>query len=233
MSDQVPKLDADAWARLTRMAEFGVLSASLFHELRQPLFAIKATGQLAVRRGETLDEAAIRQLLVHVGQIEELLDAYAGHNRAGDVTRVDLDDAVRRAVDMLEHRARQVRAGLTLDLGGPMDVLARPGDLRQVAVNLLHNALDAVEFRDDRRVIVRTWRDRAAARLEVRDHGPGIPPEVRPRLFEPFVTSKPVGRGTGLGLHITRKLVVEAGGSLEVEDPEGGGTLIRIALPLG
>lgn len=232
MSDEVPKLDPDSWARLARMAEFGVLSASLFHELRQPLFAVKAIAQLAARRGESLDEEGLRQLLVHVVQIEELLDHYAGHNRVGEVAVFDLDESVRRAVDMLEHRARQVHASVQAEYGGPIRVQGRVGALRQVAVNLLHNALDAVDRREDRRVFVRTRIDRERAVLEVRDHGPGIPEHVRDRLFEPFVTSKPVGRGTGLGLHITRKLVQESGGGLEVLDPAEGGTLIRVSLPI-
>ena len=231
-SDGVPKLDPDSWARLARMAEFGVLSASLFHELRQPLFAVKAIAQLAARRGESLDEDGLRQLLVHVVQIEELLDHYAGHNRMGETAVFDLNEAVRRGVDMLEHRARQVRAQVDARYSGAAMVRGRVGALRQVAVNLLHNALDAVDQREDRRVRVSTAIQGASAILEVRDHGPGIPPEVRARLFEPFVTSKPVGRGTGLGLHITRKLVQESGGSLAVVDPDGGGTLIRVKLPL-
>ena len=77
---RVPTLEPDTWARLARMAEFGVLSASLFHELRQPLFAVKAIAQLALRREGALEDEDLRQLLVHVVQIEELLDHYSGYS---------------------------------------------------------------------------------------------------------------------------------------------------------
>jgi C4-dicarboxylate-specific signal transduction histidine kinase len=98
-------------------------------------------------------------------------------------------------------------------------------------VNLLHNALDAVEGRAEPRVEVSSGRDDRWAWVEVRDHGPGVPDHLKQRLFEPFVTSKPSGRGTGLGLHIARQLIKDAGGKLELCDAVGGGTLVRINLP--
>lgn len=233
MSDpKVPDLDPESWARLARMAEFGVISASLFHELRQPLFAVKAIAQLAVRGTGSLDEDGLRQLLVHVVQIEELLDHYAGHNGLGIEQAFDLSEPVQRAVDMLEHRARQIRASLDVRLESGLGVRGRPGAMRQVAVNLLHNALDAVDARPDRRVEVTTGRRDGWAVLEVRDHGPGVPADMRDRLFEAFATSKPAGRGTGLGLHIARDLVVEARGQLTIHDPSDGGTLVRVVVPV-
>ena len=148
MSDSSPweELNPDTWAHLGQMAEFGVLSASLLHELRQPLFAVKAIAQLARRREGALDDKGIQQLLVHVVQIEELLDHYAGYGQLDEPDSLfDLNLSVRRAIDMLAHRGRQIGADVEVRLtDASLLVMGRPGAARQVAVNLLQNALDAV-----------------------------------------------------------------------------------------
>lgn len=235
MSDRSPweELDPDTWAHLGQMAEFGVLSASLLHELRQPLFAVKAIAQLARRREKLLDEEGINQLLVHVVQIEELLDHYAGFGRLDEPDSLfDLNLPIRRAVDMLAHRGRQIGATVDARLAEQtLLVRGRPGAARQVAVNLLQNALDAVEGCDSRDVLVQSELAGGNARLVVRDNGPGVPQEMRARLFTPFMTTKAPGRGTGLGLYIARKLCEEAGGALRIDFPDGGGTRVEVEIP--
>ena len=101
-----------------------------------------------------------------------------------------------------------------------------------MAVNLVRNALDAVEDVDDRQVVVRTRIVRDAAVLDVEDAGPGMAPDVVAHAFEPFVTSKPPGRGTGLGLYITQVLVERSGGEVHLETPVAGGTHVRVRLPV-
>jgi len=227
-------LDEDTWRRLAQLAEFGVLSASLLHELRQPLFAVKATAQLAHHRGEALEGEGLQQLLAHVREIEELLDHYAGFNRQEAAPLpFDLGEEARRGVAMMTHRARQLRVSLDMALHPrPLVVRGRPGAIRQVVVNLLHNGIDAAEGRPEARVLLTTLLLGGEAVIEVRDNGAGISEDMRARLFEPFATSKPSGRGTGLGLHIAHQLVVEAGGALVLDDATGGGTLVRVSLPL-
>ena len=235
MSDSSPweELNPDTWAHLGQMAEFGVLSASLLHELRQPLFAVKAIAQLARRREGALDDKGIQQLLVHVVQIEELLDHYAGYGQLDEPDSLfDLNLSVRRAIDMLAHRGRQIGADVEVRLtDASLLVMGRPGAARQVAVNLLQNALDAVEGGERRHVLVESlWSD-GRARLVVQDSGPGVPLELRERLFTPFVTTKAPGRGTGLGLYIARKLCEEANGTLTIAFPDTGGTRVEVELP--
>jgi len=215
------------------MAEFGVLSASLLHELRQPLFAVKAIAQLALRREQALDEAGLRQLLLHVIQIEELLDHYGGFGRLDEPdTLFDLNLPVRRAVDMLAHRGRQIGATVNTQLSpDSLLVEGRPGAARQVAVNLLQNALDAVESCVAREIWVTSERRGQHARLVVQDNGPGVPESMREQLFTPFVTTKAPGRGTGLGLYIARKLSEEARGDLRIAFPESGGTRVEVEIP--
>jgi len=226
-------LDPDTWAHLGQMAEFGVLSASLLHELRQPLFAVKAIAQLARRRERALDEEGLKQLLLHVVQIEELLDHYAGFGRLDEPDTVfDLNLPVRRAVDMLAHRGKQIGARVDFRLTDEtLLVKGRPGAARQVAVNLLQNALDAVEGCTNREVLVQSDRVGRGARLVVQDNGPGVPEDMREQLFKPFVTTKAPGRGTGLGLYIARKLCEEAMGDLNIAFPAGGGTRVEVVIP--
>jgi C4-dicarboxylate-specific signal transduction histidine kinase len=228
------ELGPDTWAHLGQMAEFGVLSASLLHELRQPLFAVKAIAQIARRREKSLDEEGLGQLLTHVVQIEELLDHYAGYGRLNELDAVfDLNLSVGRAMDMLAHRARQF--GVSIDPRLSSDSLlvkGKPGSARQVAVNLLQNALDALEGAPKRTVILRSERRERHACLVVQDNGPGVPEAVRPSLFEPFVTTKEPGRGTGLGLYIAKKLCEEMNGTLELEFPEEGGTRVEVLIPI-
>ena len=98
-------------------------------------------------------------------------------------------------------------------------------------LNLLGNAADAVEGAPVRTVRVRTWEANGRVHLEVSDSGSGIDPGVRSRLFEPFVTTKEVGRGTGLGLSICKNIVESHGGSITVDSELGKGARFTVALP--
>jgi len=228
------ELSPDTWAHLGQMAEFGVLSASLLHELRQPLFAVKAIAQIARRREKSLDDDGLQQLLLHVVQIEELLDHYAGYGRLNELDALfDLNLSVRRAVDMLAHRARQLGVSVDARLSEePLLIKGKPGSARQVAVNLLQNALDALEGAPARTVRVQSGRREGFARLVVQDNGPGVPEALRSSLFEPFVTTKEPGRGTGLGLYIAKKLCEESGGTLHLDFPPEGGTHVEVLIPI-
>jgi signal transduction histidine kinase len=107
---------------------------------------------------------------------------------------------------------------------------AYPGELNQVWTNLIDNAVSAMD--GDGTLTVRTWRDHGKLVVEFRDTGPGVPPEITQRIFEPFFTTKPVGQGTGLGLDISWRIVVNKHhGDLEVES-EPGDTRFRVRLPI-
>lgn len=213
------------------LADLGVLTASLLHELRQPLFAVKGRLQLALHAGRDLGKEELDILLHHVGHIEELVEHYAGLGRSDDSWMdLDLREEVSRAVAILGDRVRHSGAVLTLALGEePLTVHGRSVAVRQVVMNLVGNALDAVSGQDERQVCVSAERRGDVIELVVTDTGVGVPESVRDHLFEPFVTTK--SRGTGLGLYIARKLSEEAGGSLRTEQRDGGGTRMVMALP--
>jgi len=225
-----PDPSGRAFERTARLAELGVLTASLVHELRQPLMAIKGAVQIAHHQGLPPD---LHALLDQVSHIEGLLDHYAGFGRIEEnLRRYDLRGPVGRAVMMFRHRASRQR--VTLVYEEPEDrveTFGRPLAVQQVVVNLLQNALDALSDVEERRIEVVVQRDAERLELRVADSGPGIAPEVADSLFEPFVTSKPAGQGTGLGLHIARKLVEEVGGELLVDSDHRGTSVSARLLP--
>lgn len=226
------KDNTETLAEAARLAELGLLTASLLHELRQPLFAVKALAQLMDR---DTDDERCKLMIEHVGHIEDLVSQYGGFGVAVAEARFDLNHPVGEAITMMGHRAHmlgaEIRAGLHPEA---LRVNGRSSAALQVAVNLIQNALDAVEEGDAGRIVeVRTLRIDGDAFLEVADTGPGLDVNVKLRIGEPFVTTKPPGRGTGLGLYIAQKLVREHGGELTFPTPEKGGTLVRVRLPLG
>jgi signal transduction histidine kinase len=148
--------------------------------------------------------------------------------------------AVEQAPQTLHSLAQEAATSVTLALGDaapPIRVDVRgdvghahvPRAMHQVLTNLLRNACDAAGSREP--VVVRARRDGEHLLLEVEDRGPGIPPDVLPRVFEPFFTTKEPGKGTGLGLPISARLVEKFGGSLRLECPSRGGTVAVISLP--
>lgn len=225
-AEEARRLDETA-----HLAELGLLTASLLHELRQPLFAVKAVSQMMHRDGV---DPRTRLILDHLEQIENLISHYGGLGQVVVAAPFDFNQPVGEAIAMMSHRAGMVGAELRSQLfDGPLRVDGRSSAALQVAVNLLQNALDAVEEGGAGRIVeIRTYQVGTDVVLDVADTGPGVADEIQSRLGEPFVTTKPPGRGTGLGLYIAQKLVREHSGELSFPTPERGGTLVRVRLPL-
>jgi nitrogen fixation/metabolism regulation signal transduction histidine kinase len=139
---------------------------------------------------------------------------------------IDLAEVARSVVNL------HATSGAPLVLAGEpeLELVADRDQMVQVLTNLVQNALDAVRGVPEPRVTVELARHGDRARLTVRDNGPGFPPELRSRLFEPYLTTKP--EGTGLGLAIVERIVVEHGGDLAAEHPPEGGAVLVVELPL-
>jgi two-component system sensor histidine kinase HupT/HoxJ len=112
-------------------------------------------------------------------------------------------------------------------------VRGRSGHIQQVLMNLVQNAVDAMEGMDDPALRLDLHYEGARAVLEIRDTGPGIPAAEAQAIFDPFFTTKAVGKGTGLGLSISHKIVEEHGGTLELVERAGPGACFRLSLPRG
>jgi signal transduction histidine kinase len=150
--------------------------------------------------------------------------------RAGSTGVADVRAGLTSTLQLVAHTA--TRAGVRLEADLPEGSWRVHGDgrgLNQVFLNLLKNALEALEGGGGV-VRVRLRREGDLVAVDVDDDGPGIDPALRERLFEPFVTSKPAGRGTGLGLPISRRIVQSCGGSLDVRSEPGQGTCFTVRL---
>jgi signal transduction histidine kinase len=232
-----------------RMVSMGTLAAGLAHEINNPLAVLVANLEMATQQLDRRDEGAapaadgddelqrsIKAAYEAAERVRLIVRDVKLFSRAEDEERkspVDihavLDSSIRMALNEIRHRAR-----LTRDYGDVPPVAANESRLGQVFLNLLVNAAQAIpEGRAEANEIVVATRPVAGGRvaIEVRDTGSGISAENLSRIFEPMFTTKPVGIGTGLGLPICRRIVNEAGGTIEVESEIGIGSVFRVVLP--
>lgn len=180
-------------------------------------------------------DASVHQLLgelrLALGRMQEIVAAVKGFSYLdrAPIGRVDVRIGIEQTLVILRHRLKEgieVRLELADDLP---EIEAYGAELNQVWTNLVDNAVDAMEGRGT--LTVRAEADGpGGVRVTICDTGSGIAPEVRARLFEPFATTKPPGRGTGLGLHISHNVVVRHGGRIDVES-EPGRTCFAVSLP--
>jgi signal transduction histidine kinase len=171
-------------------------------------------------------EEALTRITGLVGAVKE----YSYMDRAPD-TAVDVREGIEKTLLVLGHK---LRPGIELvqdyDDGLPR-IQANGAELNQVWTNLIDNAIDAMNGQG--RVGIRTWRDGDNVNVEIADQGPGIPRELLSRVFDPFFTTKEAGKGTGLGLDIVRRIVVEAHHGEVSINSEPGDTRVIVRLPIG
>jgi signal transduction histidine kinase len=228
-------------ASKVRLAALGQLAAQLAHEIGTPLSSVSGHLQLALLQRD-LHPVLRDRLEVSSREIERIsrivrdyLDStrpLEPERQATDLSHL-LDEAIEltHAVDsQARRRASVVRE---IDAGDPSlhDLVTDPGLLRQILVNLLTNALDAVDSQG--RVTVAVRAESEGVLITVSDTGHGIPADDLKRIFEPFYTTKGRGKGTGLGLAICRQLVAALGGSISVESELGRGSTFFVRLPEG
>lgn len=229
-----------ALTRLARLNELGEMASTLAHELNQPLAAIanyvqgcsrllaKIDEENAVRMRGALDETA-RQAL-RAGDIIRHLREF--------VTRGDTEKGLEDLGKLIEEAGALALIG-SRELGikprfessaEPIAVVVDRVQIQQVLINLMRNAIEAMRDCERRELTVRSFVvDADTVAVEIADTGPGISEEVAPRLFQPFVTSKP--SGMGIGLSISRRIIESHGGTIEANRNAAGGTTFLFTLP--
>lgn len=229
-----------AIARRSRASALGELSASIAHEVQQPLSAIANNAAACLRRLEQ-DAADSRQLA------EALSDILDDSRRASDVisrTRelfssgqrkdapVELNAAIVEVLALTRDRAERSGESVRTELAdAPLIVMGDRVQLQQVLMNLVVNGLDAMSgvTGPDRALLIQSWREQEFVHVAVRDAGPGFEPDEIDRIFDPFYTTK--SDGLGIGLAISRSIVRAHGGTLEACRNPGGGATFEFTVP--
>jgi two-component system NtrC family sensor kinase len=231
------------------MASLGQLVAGIAHEINNPLaFVMSHHGtveglldKLAPEIEPGLSDAArskwskavqrLRDIRQGLERIEDLVLKLRTFSRLdeGERKHVKIEESIESALVLLQHRMKG-RITVKRDYGEVKVISCYPGPLNQVLMNLLSNAIDAIDGHGEIRIT--TGRRDSMFFVSVADSGKGIPRADRERIFEPFYTTKPVGQGTGLGLSISYGIVQRHQGSIEVRSEEGKGTEMIVKIPL-
>lgn len=215
-----------------RLAAVGQLSASIAHEINNPLYAarnclylledepperVRESGYLTIAR---------EQLTRIAGIIQRMRDFY--RPARGDLAPADVNDLVQDTLALAGLNTRHAEIKIIFAPDHELQsVLCNADQLRQVFLNLVLNSIDAMP--NGGTLTVRTVAGPTVALIEIQDTGTGIPEDIRAHLFEPFFTNKP--NGTGLGLSISAHIVTQHSGQIEVESSEGIGSTFRVVLP--
>jgi len=226
-----------------RLAVVGEMSAGLAHEIRNPLGSIKAAAQILAEDPPPDSRELVEILVEESNRLNRVVTDFLEYSRPrpAEQAQADVSAVLRRCVQML---AAEFGDGLEIDAAAGEALPAVPVDpdrLLRVFLNLGLNAAQAMNGKGRLEIVTAVRRDsgstlpgRPAAgahRLAIRfrDHGPGIPPEVVPRIFIPFFTTRE--RGTGLGLALSQRIVEDAGGTIEVHSEPGRGSDFTVVLP--
>jgi len=223
---------------VSRLTAMGEMASSLAHELNQPLSAITSylRGASTLLKAEQVDKARIREALdrsadqaLRAGDVIKRLREFVAK---GETEHTIEDPATlleeAAALALVGAREQGVRVSLRCDHDLP-DIVVDKIQIQQVALNLIRNAIEAMETTSRRELTIGVTQQKDSAFFFIADTGTGIAPEIAQQLFQPFVTSK--ANGMGVGLSICRTIIEAHGGRIAARANEGGGTVFEFTLP--
>jgi two-component system NtrC family sensor kinase len=228
-----------------KMASIGKMAAIVAHEINNPLSGILTYAKLLRKwldRGQTEGEKhdeAMQCLELIAGESRrcgELVKNLLTFSRTApmNVEPADLNAVIERCVRLVQHQLELTGIQLQNDLAVDLPrVLCDPAQIEQVVLALLMNAIDAMPRGGNLWLSTKLLKPGQQVEIQVRDDGMGIPPEILPQIFEPFLTTKESGHGVGLGLAISRGIMERHNGRIEVQSEPGKGSTFILTLPLG
>jgi signal transduction histidine kinase len=232
--------------RSEKLASIGQLVAGIAHEINNPVNAIvntvgpleEAIGEIDSEDPKTRAEVAkdvrdmVRVVQRGAQRTKAIVTALHNYSRTDDesVVDFDIDRSIDDSLELLRHLLKQ---NITVEkqYGAVGRVRGHAGQINQVFMNLLTNAAQALSQTENAKIAIETKGDADSIEVQIKDNGPGIPPEVLPRIWDPFFTTKDVGEGTGLGLSIVHELVERHGGTIKADTELGQGTTFTVKLP--
>ena len=230
--------------QVEKMASIGKMAAVVAHEINNPLSGILTYAKLLKKWVEKVEGNEQKRV-----EIRECLDLVESESkRCGDLVKnllmfsrtapmnlewADVNQVVDRCIRLVQHHLDLGNVQLQVETAPDLPLLhCDPAQVEQVLLALVMNAIDAMPRGGNLMVRTRSLPQSRQIEIQVRDDGVGIPPDLLPRLFEPFLTTKETGKGVGLGLAISKTIVERHGGVIEVESQPGRGTTFYIFLPV-
>lgn len=216
-----------------KLAELGRLTAGIAHEIKNPLAIIGYALELLCRDGELtpFQNEMAEKIETEIERLRSLTDGLLSFSSGREACRrlVALNDLLDDVLRLTRFELQRQAVALATEFADLPLVSADPNQLKQVFINLIMNAAQAMAGRGT--VTLRTVRCDDMVELTVSDTGPGIPPEMLESIFGPFFTTKPEGEGTGLGLYLCRTIIRKHGGEILAENLPEGGAVFRVRLP--
>jgi signal transduction histidine kinase len=225
----------EALARAEQMAVLGQMAANVAHQIGTPLNLISGYVQMMKEEAQANPSALQRLQTVEaqIRKVTEAIRAMLDSARRPVLQRqpVNMASLVEQVCEVSRPALHAAQVELRIDVQESLpSLMADPVQLELALFNLVSNSLDAMP--EGGWLAISASKTTEGIRLVIADSGTGIPPDVLPRVFEPWVTTKPAGRGTGLGLSITRDTIVSHGGTIDVRSEPGHGTAFTIDLPV-
>jgi len=224
-----------------KLAALGQMSAGIVHELNQPLAALQTAADnaiLLVDRGSVGDARGnltrIGELIRRLGRLTGQLRVFA-YKSNSPLDTVSVEHAVAESLKIVAARVKEGGVDVVTDIDANLCVVADQTRLEQLLCNIVGNALDAVESVERKSILIRATREEgqtARCRVAISNNGPAIASDVLQRMFEPFVTTKPAGKGLGLGLMLSNHIARSFGGELRARNLIPSGAEFVVLLPL-
>jgi two-component system C4-dicarboxylate transport sensor histidine kinase DctB len=217
----------DAAVQTGKLALLGQMAAGISHEISQPLAALRTMADNASVFLSRNDPSSARKNLAHIGDLCTRMGSIVGELKAfarkepARLQAVPLSRVISSALMLVEPHRHAAAARINAQ-GTDVWVMGDSIRLEQVLVNLIRNGIDAMEEQPERQLDIQLLTTTAEVTLSIRDHGPGLSPQVQAHLFEPFFTTKPSGKGLGLGLALSQAIVKEMGATLTACNVEPG-----------
>jgi signal transduction histidine kinase len=224
--------------RVERLATLGRMTGTVAHDLGTPLNSVLGYAQLLAQ--EDLPERARRRLMIIETQIHrmgEIIQSYLSYTRGSPSReKININELIRDTLLLLQPVFKQRNVRVTTQLAEPLAVIYGDGNsIQRVLINLMDNAVDACDAGGSVNIVTLdhpgTSHKEQGVTIELADTGAGISPEILPKVFDLFVTTKAPGKGTGLGLVICQEIVKAHGGSISIASQLGKGTTVAVFLP--
>ena len=224
-------------AKAEKLASIGELASGVAHEINNPLGVIQVYANLIAKSNRLEGQAAddLRVIQKHADQCQSVVKALLNFARASEPskTRCDIRAVVDSVLAILDPQLKKQAISLRIEADDPLPwLVVDETQMKQVFMNLIINAVQAMPEGGAMRVAIRFDQDRGRLKVLVADTGVGVAQKHRQRIFDPFFTTKRAGKGTGLGLSVSYGLVQQHGGDIAVESTTGQGSTFTVTLPV-